>query len=53
MPRRRREDFDEDRADRRQVDRIRRLRALVDGDESLLLLHLAGHQGDTGAACRC
>lgn len=43
------EDFDEDRAGRRQADRMRRLRSLVDGDESFLLMHLAEHQGDTGA----
>ncbi len=43
------EDFDEDRAARRQADRMRHLRSLVDGDESFLLMHLAEHRGDTGA----
>ena len=40
-------DAEEARAGRRQTERVRRLRTLVDGDESLLLLHLSQHPGDT------
>jgi len=41
-------DIDEARTGRRQAEKIRRMRGLVDGDESFLLMHLSEHPGDTG-----